>query len=298
MTPAVLPPPLSEGDRVGVAALSGPVAAEALEAGLDAMRGLHLEPVKASNLHCCVGPFAGQDHQRLEGFMTLARDPSVKAIFFARGGHGILRVLPGLDWRILSEIPRAYVGYSDVTPFLNLVVDRLGLVAFHGPMVAVEWAEGLEDRERDSLWKLLSGELDFRLPVEGLAGSAEGILKGGCLSLLAATTGTEFSTSLDGAVLFWEDVAEPVYRLDRMLTQLRLSGSLSKINAMVAGRIELLESDPESDALHTLLGEFESELGCPAARGLASGHARPNFTLPLGAMVRLEAGVLQSCQGR
>ncbi len=293
MRPAKFPPPLVEGDRVGVAALSGPVKPEALEAGFRTLRDLGLKPVLASNIESDSGLFAGTDRERVEAFMTLAADPELKAIFFARGGHGILRVLPLIDWDLLAGSPRAYVGYSDVTPFLNLVVDRLRLVAFHGPMVAVECANGLESEERDSLWNLLTGATNASMPLEGCGGNARGVLKGGCLSLLAATAGTEFAPDLRGSVLFWEDVAEPLYRLDRMLTQLRLSGSLVEIKAMVAGRIELRESEPATGGVAALVRDFGREAGCPAAWGLTSGHCRPNLTLPLGAQVRLdlEAGV-------
>jgi muramoyltetrapeptide carboxypeptidase len=290
MRVAKFPPPLVKGDRVGVAALSGPVEASALQAGFDTLCGLGLRPVLASNLSSSSGLFAGRDAERLDAFMTLAADPALKAIFFARGGHGILRVLPGIDWSLLARFPRAYIGYSDVTPFLNLVVDRLGLVALHGPMVAVECAAGLEKDERESLWNALSGTANGDIPVEGATGSARGVLKGGCLSLLAATAGTELAPDLGGAVLFWEDVAEPLFRLDRMLTQLRLSGSLAGIKAMVAGRIELLETDPVENDVSILLEEFSREIGCPSAWGLASGHCRPNFTLPLGAEVFLDSG--------
>ncbi len=295
MLAASFPPPLAEGDPVGVAALSGPVDPAALEAGIETLAGLGLKPVLATNLDSSAGLFAGGDGERLEAFMALAANPDLKAIFFARGGHGILRVLSGIDWRLLARFPRAYVGYSDVTPFLNLVVDRLGLVAFHGPMVAVECADGLRAEERESLWGALTGAQVLEVAVEGSGGTARGVLKGGCLSLLAATAGTELATDLKGAVLFWEDVAEPLYRLDRMLTQLRLSGSLSEINAMVAGRIELLESDSVTNGVPTLLEGFGREVGCPAAWGAASGHCRPNLTLPLGAeaVLDLEAGILE-----
>jgi len=294
MPAAKFPPPLAEGDRVGVAALSGPIDPSALEAGLGTLLAMGLQPTLASNLESDSGLFAGGDDERLEAFMELATDPAIKAIFFARGGHGILRVLPKIDWPLLARFPRAYIGYSDVTPLLNLIVDRLELVAFHGPMVAVECAAGLEPEEQESLWGLLSGAERFEMSVEGSGDGARGVLKGGCLSLLAATCGTEFAPDFGGAVLFWEDVAEPLYRLDRMLTQLKLSGSLSQINAMVAGRIELLESDPATGGIPRLMENFGSEVDVPAAWGLASGHCRPNLTLPLGAAVSLdlEAGRL------
>lgn len=300
MPSAQFPPPLADGDRVGVAALSGPVDATALEAGLATLCGFGLRPVLAKNLESNSGLFAGADRERLAAFLELASDPSLKAIFFARGGHGILRVLGGIDWQLLGRHPRAYIGYSDVTPFLNLVVDRLGLVAFHGPMVAVECAAGLGREEEESLWSLLSGPRGFEASVGGVSGSARGVLKGGCLSLLAATCGTGFAPVLEGSVLFWEDVSEPLYRLDRMLTQLELSGSLSRVNAMVAGRIELVEPDPALGGVPALVTQFAAELGCASAWGLASGHCRPNLTLPLGALVELDSntGTLRLEAGR
>lgn len=295
MPVAEFPPPLAEGDRVGIAALSGPVESEALAAGITALEDLGLRPVLASNLESRTGLFAGADRERASAFMGLASDPTLKAIFFARGGHGILRVLADIDWRALGRHPRAYIGYSDVTPFLNLVVDRLGLVSFHGPMVAVECAQGLAPDEHHALWGLLTGAGKLVAPVEGISATAGGVLKGGCLSLLAATSGTRFAADLRDAVLFWEDVAEPLYKLDRMLTQLRLSGSLSNIKAMVAGRIELVDPDPALGGVPALVEELGAELSCPTGWGLSSGHCRPNLTLPLGARARLdaEAGTLE-----
>ncbi|HEX6864125.1 MAG TPA: LD-carboxypeptidase, partial [Thermoanaerobaculia bacterium] len=134
--PVHLPPPAGPGDRVGVAALSGPVDPAKLEAGISALRGLGFEPVLADNLLSRQGFLAGTDAERLAAFHRLVADPSLTAIFFSRGGYGLMRLLPALDWDLLARHPRAYVGYSDLTPFLLGLVERLGLVSFHGPLVA------------------------------------------------------------------------------------------------------------------------------------------------------------------
>ena len=110
-----LPPPLQPGDRVGVAALSGTVEIRRLEAGLEALAELGYEPVEAANLRSRSGIFAGSDDERLRAFHDLAADPDLRAIFFTRGGHGLLRILPSMDWQLLARHPRAYVGYSDLT---------------------------------------------------------------------------------------------------------------------------------------------------------------------------------------
>lgn len=292
---AVLPPPVVPGDRVGVAALSGPVDPERLERGMAALAGLGFEAVPAANLRERSGLFAGDDRRRLGAFHELAADPSLKAILFARGGHGVLRLLPAIDWDLLAAHPRAYVGYSDLTPFLLEVVSRLGLVAFHGPMVAADLARGLTGEEAASLLAALAGRYPRAYPVAGaLAGNGgggagaeavSGPLLGGCLSLLTTMLGTPHRPELAGAVLFWEDVGEPLYRLDRMLTHLGLSGSLRGIRAMVVGHAEPTDAagDPAAWLSDALAG-----LSSPLAWGLAAGHRAPNLTLPLGLVARLD----------
>lgn len=285
--PVPLPPPVAPGARVGVAALSSPVDPGRLAAGLSELVRLGFEPVLASNLERRERIFAGADDERLAAFHELVDDPSLAAIFFARGGHGVVRLLPGLDWRRIAAHPRAYVGYSDLTPFLNGIAERCGFAAFHGPMVAADLARGLDPGEEESLLAALAGEplrdLDLEL-VEGEVASA-GALRGGCLSLLAATLATGFASNLDESLLFLEDVDEPLYRLDRLLTQLRLSGSLKTVRAMIFG-----SSIAPGNVRQWLELARDAAPGATLAYGLSSGHIRPNFTLPIGMRARLDPG--------
>ncbi len=286
---------------------------ERLAAGVEALANLGYRPVEATNLGSRVGLFAGGDDERLEAFHRLAADPEVRAIVFARGGWGALRILPRIDWSLLARHPRAYVGYSDLTPFLLQVVSRLGLVAFHGPMVAADLARGLDRAERSSFVASLGGDFAATHDLGWCVGdeSVEGPLVGGCLSMLTATLGTVFAPDLDDAVLFLEDVGEPPYRIDRMLTHLGLSGSLSSLQGMIAGhltcdtpvsgtakrrrksrtakrRSERRTVDGPSN--EDLLRELAERVDWPVAWGLCAGHSRPNLTLPLGARVRLSPG--------
>ena len=289
--PIALPPPARPGDRVGVAALSGPVDGERLDAGLEALRRLGFEPVPAANLRGGPGLFAGDDERRLAAFHELLAEPGLRAVIFARGGHGLLRLLPRIDWDLLARRPLAYVGYSDVTPLLLEVVRRLGVAAFHGPMVAVDLARGLSVAEADSLLGALAGELPATVPVRCASdvASSRGRLVGGCLSLLAATLGTEFAPPIAGSLLFWEDVDEPLYRLDRMLTQLRLSGSLTGLKGMVVGELRPADDSPDlHPTLPEILEELAREHGGAVAFGCPAGHCQPNMTLPLGLHARLE----------
>jgi len=308
--PVSLPPAAGPGDRVGVAALSGPVRPERLEAGVEALRRLGFVPVLADNLlaRSRHDLFAGDDAERLAAFHRLAADPALPAIFFARGGSGLLRVLPGIDWDLLARRPRAYVGYSDLTPFLLGVVERLHLAAFHGPLVAAELAQGLDAAEEASLLDALAGRYPAALPFqswlrEPAAGeTVAGPLLGGCLSLLAGTLGTPYFPDLAGSVLFWEDVNEPPYRIDRMLTHLRLSDNLVNIEAMIIGHLAVSQitgqtpgqtagqAEPPAVDWPGLVEESAGGFSWPLAWGLDSGHLRPNLTLPLGLRVSLEAG--------
>lgn len=290
------PPPVLPGARVGVAALSGPVDEHRLDTGLDALRAVGFEPVLASNVRSRCGLFAGDDATRLEAFHTLADDPTVEAIVFARGGHGIVRLLPRIDWRRLARIPRAYVGYSDLTPFLAQVVDRLGWVAFHGPMVAADWARGLDPVEREVFLQALAGLGPLRIPVTGgtYTRATSGRLVGGCLSLLTATLGTPFAPQLDEALVFIEEVDEPAYRLDRMLTHLVLSGTLNHARGLVLGHLTRHRNGIAlAERWRPVLAGLKGVLDLPACWGLAAGHAAPNWTIPLGAVARFDP---DSCQ--
>jgi muramoyltetrapeptide carboxypeptidase len=279
------PPPVRPGARIGVAALSGPVVPGRLAAGLAELVRLGFEPVLAANLERRDRIFAGTDDERLAAFHALVDDPAIEAIVFARGGHGVLRLLERLDWERIARTPRAFVGYSDLTPFLAAVVERCGWVPFHGPMVAADLADGLDAAEERSFLGALAGEPDAEYELDFVDGAenADGILRGGCLSLLAATLATPFAPSLDGSVLLVEDVDEPLYRLDRMLTQLRLSGSLTGVRAMIFGA-----SIAPGNLAPWLELARDSAPGVPLATGLATGHFRPNLTLPLGRRCRLE----------
>lgn len=291
LAPVRLPPPARPGDRVGVAALSGPVDPARLAAGLAALVALGFEPVPAANLASRRGYLAGDDDERLAAFHGLAADPTLTAIFFARGGYGVPRLLERLDWELLAARPRAYVGYSDLTPFLSEVVRRLGCASFHGPMVAADLARGLSPEEEGSLLGALAGELPMTCPAAGalLPGEAEGPLAGGCLSLLAATAGTRFAPDLEGAILLLEDVNERLYRIDRMLTQLLEAGLLDGVAGVALGRLDLAPGE-DAAALPGLLCDRLGSLGVPVVHGLPCGHSAPNRTFPLGLAARLDAG--------
>ena len=287
------PPAVRPGDRIGIAALSGPIDGGRLSTGVAALEGLGFEVVLASNLRAGAAHegrslFAGSDRQRLAAFHELAADHTIAGIVFARGGYGVLRLLERIDWPLLSSRPRPYVGYSDLTPLLLGLVSRARTVAYHGPMV-VDFARGLRPDEELSFLEALAGKPGTRWQlapvVAGVsAGRPEascGRLLGGCLTMLAATVGTGFLPDFRDSILVLEDIDEPEYRIDRLLTQLRTSRRMAGVRAVIAGHFT------NCDARDSLI-DFADALGAPLLVGLPAGHEAPNHTLPLGAPVRLD----------
>lgn len=281
---ATTPVALTPGARVGVAALSGVVDPERLERGLATLRELEFEPVVGANLECQQHSMAGSDDERLAAFHELLADDSLAAIWFARGGYGLTRILPRIDFDLLARVPRWFIGYSDLTPLLLEIDRRTGWITLHAPMVAADLAEGLDDDERAALLAALAGE-PVALPGRRSSGElpVEGAVRGGCLSMLAAAAGTPYQPRLS-EILFLEDVDEPRYRLDRMLTQLEHAGMLDPVRAIAVGC-----APPEDEVWAGLL----DERGLPYVVGLPAGHARPNHVVPLGMAARLTADGLE-----
>ena len=281
---------MRSGSTIGVAAVSGPVEEARLEAGIEYLRRKGYSVVEAENLRLREGFLAGSDAERANGYRQLLRDPQVEAIFFARGGYGASRVLAHLTTDEIRANPKIHLGGSDLTALFAFLWRQAGLVTYYGPMVAVEMASG-EDLD----WEEVLGGSPLR-PYRFEAsrvitpGRGEGPLVGGCLSLLASLAGTPEALSAEGSILFWEDVGEPLYRLDRMLTQLERSGTFNSLQGMVIGSAALpdLGGAESTDALRSwFLSRFEAA-PFPVAMGLPAGHLAAPRTLPLGVFSRLD----------
>jgi len=238
------------------------------------------------------GVLAGPDEDRARELQAAFADEEVRGIFAARGGYGCGRILPLLDFEAMTRTPKPFVGYSDETFLLNAMV-RAGMVAFHGPMVAMDFARGLSERSVDHVRRLLCGELPyFELEARDAVqpGSAEGELIGGCLSIIVAMLATPHAPDFRGKVLFLEDTGERAYRVDRMLVQLRQSGGLRDAAALVFGAIRPVEgSDAESRAIAEFIAEQTAGLGIPVITGIEVGHDTENLTIPFGVRVRVDA---------
>ena len=245
------PSALRPGDTVGVVATSSAVEREYLERGVGVLASMGYRVKVSDQALDRDGIFAGSDRDRARELNAFFANVNVKAIFGARGGYGCGRLLPLIDFGAIARSPKIFLGFSDATFILNAIVDRAVTVAFHGPMVAMDFANGLTPRSLDHLTRLLGGETpEFELEAREAIrpGTAEGELIGGCLSVIVAMLATPFAPRFDGRILFLEDTGEKAYRVDRMLVQLRQAGVFDRVAGVVFGAIRPVEGNTQERA--------------------------------------------------
>lgn len=283
------PPPLAPGARVALVAPAGPLRGEEdVACAVGNARTLGWEPHVAPHALQRVGYLAGDDDARLADLQAALDDPDVDGVWCLRGGYGAMRLLDRLDWTAFRARPKALLGFSDVTA-LHAAAGRAGAISYHGPT-----ARGaLTDFSRDSLVRAVVAQEDSCGVAADArtvtAGRATGRLVGGNLALLAALAGTPFAPDYDGAILVVEDVNEPPYRVDRLLTQLRLAGALEAIAGLVLGAFTDLPDEEDAPLLDALFDETARTLGVPCLAGVPVGHIDDQWTLPLGAPAELDA---------
>jgi len=300
-TPAISrikPPALQAGDTVGIIAPASHIKGELLQLGCDALRELGYKPFYVDSILDKDLYFAGSAERRARELEEMFAHDDVRAVVCARGGYGANYLLHTLNLEKIKAHPKIFVGYSDVTTLLTYILDSAGLVTFHGPMVTKDFAHS-DGVELGSWEAALTGASDWALnlgPETGarslLAGSGEGILYGGCLSMLVASLGTPYEIHTAGTILFIEDAAEKPYQIDRMLMQLKLAGKFEGVRGLVFG--EMLDCSQNNDqdySLEDVVLRVIGDLGVPVAYGLRSGHvSRRNITLPFGVRAALNVG--------
>jgi muramoyltetrapeptide carboxypeptidase len=292
------PRALRAGDRIGIVAPASPFSREAFDAGVAELRRLGYEPVFDDSVFARQRYTAGDAALRAAAFLRAWDDPSIAAVIAARGGYGSVQLLPLLDPSSIRRAPKAFIGYSDNTSLLDWLRGECGLVTFHGPMLDGRFAKGEAAYDRDTFTRVLTrAEPAGRIShpqVEVLRpGEARGVLLGGTLTSLLASLGTPYAFDPPaGHVLFVDEVAERPYRIDRMLTQLRLSGLLSRASAIVFGELPRCDEPAEGGpAIKDVLADVLAEFQGPVLFGLPSGHTNGAcITLPFGVHARVVTG--------
>lgn len=298
-----LPAALQAGDTVGIVAPSSGFRRDDLEAGVAELLRLGYQPFYLPSLCERELYFAGSVERRVNELHEMFARPEVKAILCARGGYGCNYLLPHLDLDLIRAHPKIFVGCSDVTTLLTWFCDAAHLVAFHGPMAAGDLARPGGFDESSWITALSAGapyQREFGAEeVEPLReGIAEGMLYGGCLSLLCASLGTPYEIRTEGTILFIEDRAERPYRIDRMLMQLKLAGKFEGVKGIVFGEmIDCGEPGALDYTLQQVIMRILRELRIPIAFGLKSGHVSSgSITLPFGVPARLSVGATVKLQ--
>lgn len=287
----IRPRAITPRSHIAALAISSPSERERIETAKRNLEARGLRVTLASNVdHHHRGYLAGTDDERAEELNRYLRSDDFDAFFFARGGYGAMRILDRIDYDAIRRNPRPIVGFSDLTALHQAVAVRCGVVTFHGPMLNLDFFDGLSADREQWFWSMLRGEapLVHRFDPAQIVcpGEAEGVLFGGCLSLTAALVGTPYDFWIDDGIWFWEDVDEPPYRLDRMLTHLRLSGRLKKIRGVIIGTLKGGGSPSELDAL---LRETFGSSGIPVVRDFPFGHHGNNLLMPIGIPARLSS---------
>jgi len=300
-------PPLKAGGTVALIAPASPAPGKAEDAAAW-LRARGFVPRLFPGSSSGSGDYlAATDEQRLDDLHAAFRDPKVDAIFCLRGGYGSERLLDRIDYDLISRHPKPFVGYSDITALLLALARYAGFVTFHGPMLVPDLLGEKQAPTEDALLAMLQGKQlagswlphPPAFPLETIrAGVAQGRLVGGNLATIGATLGTPYEIDLENAILFIEEVGETPRKIDRLLTQLRLAGKLEQARGILIGDFSALgepgtagnDDDADRRRLRQLWSEFLEPLQVPVLAGWRSGHCDPNLTLPIGAIVRLDAG--------
>ena len=292
---ALKPRALRPGGTIGVVAPASYFVRQDFEAGCDALRAMGYQVVFDESIFDRDLYFAGSAPRRARELESMFTRNDVDAIICARGGYGANYLLPLLDVKKIAASPKPFVGYSDLTSLMTYLYDYISLVTFHGPMVAKDFAKQGGVEQGSWAAALTGADSAFNFVVDSgmqplAPGSAEGVVYGGCLSMLAASLGTPYEIHTAGTILFIEDVAAKPYQIDRMLMQLKLAGKFNGVRGIVFGEmLDCVQPGNQAYTLQEVILRIVGDLGIPVAYGLRSGHvSRSNITLPIGVPAQVE----------
>ena len=285
--PVIKPQALRPGDTIAIAAPASPFDHKAFEAGIAVLKSMGYQVKIPDSIFRAQGYLAGSDAQRAELLMNLFADESVKAILCARGGFGSMKLLPLLDFEVILAKPKILVGFSDVTTLLVAIYQQCGIVTFHGPLVT-SLGKGTEKTVSALMDAISSHKALVLTPSKSVvlnAGQASGPVIGGNLATLTHLMGTPYEPAFERHLLFLEDRGEAPYRIDRMLSQLHLSGRLEGVAGVILGTFEGCGS---LEDVYAIVKEVFRHTGIPILAGFELGHGTENITVPVGLHAHLD----------
>jgi muramoyltetrapeptide carboxypeptidase len=304
----ILPPALKKGSVVAITAPASGINLGEIQDGIEALKANGCEVVVGKAIYKKYGYLSAPDQERAAELMEFIERPDINCILCARGGYGVMRILPMLDFAAIKKNPKIIVGYSDITALLIAIYNQTKIVTFHGPVASSTFDTFTLDYFLKTLFIPKSTEntgkisslafppitfSDSRL-ITLTGGTARGNLVGGNLAMIVSTLGTPYEVDTKGAIFFLEEVSEEPYKIDRMLTQLWLAGKFQHCAGIALGQFKNCEATSKSgfDISFTLQQVLESRiqtLGIPSVYGLPFGHVKSKMTLPIGVQAELNA---------
>lgn len=295
---------LKRGDTVGVVApASSAPEDEDIRFSIDIVKSLGFKVKQGKHLFARNQYLAGSDEQRADDVNVMFADDKVKAVICLRGGYGTPRMLPFLDYELIARNPKVLIGYSDITGILTAVHAKTGMVTYHGPVARQFYSDyTLSEYKKVMMnparqlqigaappFETGEGQLERKNRITYISGGkARGRLIGGNLTLIASLMGTEYEPNFEGRILFLEDVNEAPYRLDRMLTQLRLANKLQQVAGIALGKFTDAETTGNTFSIEEVMRDRCGDLGVPVIRGLMIGHVADQTTVPIGIEAELD----------
>jgi muramoyltetrapeptide carboxypeptidase len=316
MTPTIKPKALRRGDAIGVVAPAGPVNRERIERALARIQERGFRIKTYGDIYRSRGYLAGDDQTRAAELIAAFADPDTAAVWCARGGYGVVRILNQLDFAVIGRNPKVFVGFSDITLLHVAIQQHTGLITFHAPNLqdgfgkpddmpaaneAALWRAMLEPDDQQA--RTSTAPSGYTYDITGVenadlqpicSGVATGRLIGGNLAVMSGVVGTPFEVETAGRILFLEDISERAYRIDRYLSQLKLAGKLATVAGVLLGTFSYEEgerADEQSD-IQAVFKEYLGHLGVPVLAGFPAGHDQYNLALPMGALVKVDANQL------
>ncbi|WP_397448902.1 LD-carboxypeptidase [Pseudomonas sp. NA-150] len=297
--PTLYPKQLQVGDAVALVSPAGPVAQQRVEAAVRVLSDWGLRPRVYPHALGRYSFYAGTDEQRASDLNDALADPEIRAVICNRGGYGVQRIIPHLDFAAVRRDPKLVLGFSDITALHAALWRHTRLATIHGPVGAQLERGGLTNSSVKHVLMTSKPVLIAANPAEitlgvRTSGVAKGILLGGNLSMLSTCIGTSFMPDMGGAILLIEDVNESAYRIDRLLTHLLNCGILQRVAGVAVGQFSEPAGAAGQVSLADVLNERLRGLGVPVLGGLSIGHGDPNIAVPLGteAILDADAGTL------
>lgn len=272
----IIPPALKEGDKIAIVSPAGISRAQNVYNALPVLQELEWEPYTSKHAFGRHGTYSGTDDERYADLEEALLDPEVKAILCSRGGYGAVHLLERLDKLPLRENAKWIIGFSDISA-LHALMSRHGIASIHGPMARHIATHSGKDADSQALFGILQGKPQtFEITPHPLnrPGEATAPLLGGNMAVLNGLIGTPFDMFKPGTILFIEDVSEPIYKIERMMYQLKLSGILGQLSGLIVGDFTEYSPDIDNESMESMIAGMVREYDYPVAFGVPFGHAK------------------------